>query len=152
MILWLFFLDLKHVELVLIGSIIPFVILSFLIDESPRWLLTRGREKEAKNIIMKILNVNNLPESRLDLIKPKTEIVKNKNITHILAKKGMRRNLLLLCIYWFATSLGTYGLIFYTPAFDWNVYLVFVFPVFLNIPMSLLVPFLENKYILTTLR
>ena len=60
----------------------------------------------------------------------------------------MRRNLLLLCIYWFAASMGSYGLIFYTPAFDWNVYLVFVFPTFLNIPMALLVPFLDNKYYL----
>ena len=81
------FTDLKHIELAMICAIVPYAILSFLMDESPRWLLTRGREKEAKKIIEKILKMNKLPQSNLNLIKPIEDTVKKRNIIHVLAKK-----------------------------------------------------------------
>ena len=41
--------------------------------------------------------------------------------------------------------MGYFGLVYNTPAFDWNIYLVFVFPTFFMIPVSLSQPFMENK-------
>lgn len=41
--------------------------------------------------------------------------------------------------------MGYFGLIYNTPAFDWNIYLVFVLPTFFTIPTSLIQPAFENK-------
>ena len=56
-----------------------------------------------------------------------------------------RRNALCMTLCWFAFSMGYFGLVYNTPAFDWNIYLVFVFPTFLMIPLSLLQPLMENR-------
>ena len=56
-----------------------------------------------------------------------------------------RRNALCMTLCWFAFSMGYFGLVYNTPAFDWNIYLVFIFPTFLMIPLSLLQPLMENR-------
>jgi hypothetical protein len=112
--------------------------------------MTKGRMDEAKEIIKKIIKWNKLPESNLDMVKEIEAPLKRATITDILRKKGMRRNLMALGVCWMATAMGYYGLVFNTPSFDWNVYLVFVFPTFFLIPLSFLLPTLENKYILYT--
>jgi hypothetical protein len=59
-----------------------------------------------------------------------------------LRSKAIRRNS--LCI-WFVFSFSYFGLMYHTPAFDWNLYLVFVLPTFIMIPMNFIQPLLENK-------
>jgi putative MFS transporter len=135
----------KHLELFGIFALIPHALLSLICPESPRWLMTKGRLDEAKKIIKKILKWNKLPESNLDMVKGIENPLKRANVTHILRHKGMRRNFLAMGVCWLATAMGYYGLIFYTPAFDWNVYLVFVFPTFFLIPTEILMPAFENK-------
>ena len=60
----------KHLEIALICSEIPFLILSFFMDESPRWLLTQGEIEKAKNVIRKILKMNKKPASNIKMIQP----------------------------------------------------------------------------------
>jgi len=45
----------------------------------------------------------------------------------------------------FSFSMGYYGLVFNTPSFDWNLYLVFVLPGLLAIPLAIGQPFFVNK-------
>ena len=129
----------------MIGSVVPFLIVAFVVDESPRWLLSKGQTKPAKIIVQKMMKMNKIPSENIEKLKTSQETAEKGTLWDILKRRGMRRNQLLLCIYWLGGSMGTYGLIFYTPTFDWNPYLVFVFPAFLNIPMVFLTPFLENK-------
>ena len=56
-----------------------------------------------------------------------------------------RRNAFCITFCWLAFSMGYFGLVYNTPAFDWNIYLVFVFPTFITIPTSLIQPLFENK-------
>jgi hypothetical protein len=107
----------KHLELFGIFVLIPHTILSFFNEESPRWLMTKGRMDEAKEIIKKILKWNKLPESNLDMVKEIEAPLKRATITDILRKKGMRRNLMALGVCWMATAMGYYGLVFNTPSF-----------------------------------
>ena len=44
-------------------------------DESPRWLLTRGETQKATKIISKILKTNKLPLENLKQIKPIQETI-----------------------------------------------------------------------------
>ena len=142
-----FFLDLKSVEIVLIWSVVPCIVISYALDESPRWLLSKGQEIPAKKIIKTMIKMNGQPLENLSKVqKPQEKTVQKGTLGDILKRRGMCRNQLLLCVYWLGTSMGAYGLIFYTPTFDWNVYLVFVLPSLINIPMIFSVPFLENKY------
>ena len=137
--------DMKSLETLLIWSILPFVAIANAMDESPRWLLAKGDVKAAKGIVRKISRMNSNASDNIDIIKKSSENVRKGTLMDILKMKGMRRNLLLLCLYWFGNSMGAYGLIFYTPSFDWSVYLVFIFPAFINIPMLFITPFLENR-------
>ena len=57
-----------------------------------------------------------------------------------------RRNALCMTFCWFAFCMGYFGLVYNTPTFDWNIYLVFVFPTFGLIPIVLLQPWVENKF------
>ena len=59
--------------------------------------------------------------------------------------RSLRRNTVIMCFCWFAFCCGYYGLVYNTPAFEWNLFLVFVFPTFINIPLSILQPLMENK-------
>ena len=56
-----------------------------------------------------------------------------------------RRNVICMTVSWLAFSMGYYGLVYNTPTFDWNLYLVFIFPTFVTIPLPLIQPFAENK-------
>ena len=134
----------KHFEIFLTFSTIPMVLAAFFMDESPRWLLARGRMKEAKEIVTKIVKMNKMPISNINLLKAE-EVPKRGTLMDILRQPGMRRNFILLMVYWLASVMGFYGLSFNTPSFDWNIYLVFAFPAFISIPMSLINPTLENK-------
>ena len=107
--------------------------------------LAKGNVKAARGIVRKISRVNSNSSDKIENIKNNTKNVRQGTLKDILKMSGMRRNLLLLCLYWFGNSMGAYGLIFYTPSFDWSVYLVFVFPSFINIPMLFVTPFLENR-------
>ena len=142
-----FLLDLKSVEIVLIWSVVPCIIISYALDESPRWLLSKGQEIPAKKIIQTMIKMNGQPLENLSKVQKQQKTVQKGTLGDILKHRGMCRNQLLLCVYWLGTSMGAYGLIFYTPTFDWNVYLVFVLPSLINIPMIFIVPFLENKYV-----
>ena len=73
------------------------------------------------------------------------ETQSNPSLLDLLANPGMRRNFLILCYVWFSYNLGYYGLVYNTPAFGWNIFLVFVFPVFFTLPMVILSPWIENK-------
>lgn len=57
---------------------------------------------------------------------------------------GTRRNAIVMTFCWLAFSMGYFGLVYNTPAFDWNIYLVFIFPTFFTIPLSFLQPSMEN--------
>ena len=144
-----FLLDLKSVEIVLIWSVVPCIIISYALDESPRWLLSKGQEIPAKKIIQTMIKMNGQPLENLSKVQKQQKTVQKGTLGDILKHRGMCRNQLLLCVYWLGTSMGAYGLIFYTPTFDWNVYLVFVFQfifIFYSIYNSLLSFILKYNY------
>ena len=137
--------DMIHLEIVVTCSLIPAFIVAIFLPESPRWLLTKGRLEDAKKTIKLALKMNGKPEANLDKVKCIQDKVKKLNVTHILRRPAMRRNLMAMSVAWLATAMGYYGLVYNTPTFDWNVYLVFILPTFFIIPLTIAEPFLENK-------
>ena len=140
--------NMKHLELFIGLSAIPFMPLWFLLPESPRWLLTHGRNEEAKAIMKKICRWNNRPVEPVDHLEEVVLDEKSKkrgNFHDLVKYPATRRNAICMFCCWLAFSMGYFGLIYNTPAFDWNIYLVFVFPTFITIPISVTQPIFENK-------
>ena len=146
------FPDMKNVELVSVCTMIPLLLMAWFVMESPRWLMSKGNTVIAKEIVSKILKINNLPEDNTKNLQKVSKEDKSDSdekkytLKDILKYPGMRRNLLCLIITWLANTMGYYGLTFNTPTFEWNVYLVFVLPFLISIPFLIVEPFLDNKY------
>lgn len=70
----------------------------------------------------------------------------NPNISTLVTYAGIRRNFLAMNIVWICYNISYYGLIYNTPALDWSIYWVFVFPAFLTIPALFLIPQLEIRF------
>jgi hypothetical protein len=140
----------KQFELVVALGVLPYLSYAFILPESPRWLISKGRIPEAKKILAKALIMNKLPLSRLnqlDNIKSneKEETSEKVFYTDIFKYPGVRRNMICMACCWFTFTMGYYGLIYNTPSFGWNLYITFCMPAFVTIPVLALQPFLENK-------
>ncbi|CAJ0939388.1 unnamed protein product, partial [Mesorhabditis belari] len=96
-------------------------ILSFLICESPRWLLQKGRVEEAKRVMYKIYKINKMPLSKkvVDEIF-ENEIHLKKSLTlknvytfaDLFSHRSVSVPLLSLCICIMFTAINAYGIIF----------------------------------------
>ena len=62
----------------------------------------------------------------------------------LFVKPGVRRNTVVVFICWMAFSMGFFGLAYNTPTFDANIYLVFVIPALLSLPLVPFQPILDN--------
>ena len=47
---------------------------------------------------------------------------------HLFRTPAIRRNTVIMSFCWLSFSMGYFGLLYNTPALEWNMFLVFVFP------------------------
>ena len=155
--------DMRLLELVLGLACLPFLPLWVILPESPRWLLAKGRNEEAVEVLRKIARINKKSDKNVDRIldllsnpEPVTPtVLKNgqkkenqnsdKSPWSALKYPGIRRNFFLMNHVWFCFSIGYYGLIYNAPTFGLNVHLVFIFPVLFILPYLFIAPILENS-------
>ncbi|KAH8311117.1 hypothetical protein KR044_004483, partial [Drosophila immigrans] len=106
---------------------IPGIFLCFLwfvVPESPRWLLVKGRIEEVKRIIEAAARFNGrqLPPD-YQLTPPTQESSSGEDVTNLFRSSYLRRiSICFLCI-WFIINLVYYGLILNMSSFGGNVYL-----------------------------
>ncbi|XP_015979547.1 solute carrier family 22 member 13 [Rousettus aegyptiacus] len=114
----------RHLQ---IASSAPFWLLFFyfwVLPESARWLLIRGRVEEAKQLLQKAASVNRRklsPELLNQLTSEKAG--PSGNILDLVRHPKLQKLTLILFLVWFADSLGFYGLSFQVEDFGLNVYL-----------------------------
>ncbi len=156
-----FIRNMRTLELVVGLSASPFILGWLLMPESPRWQLVKGRKKEAKRTMRMICRVNRRSTRGLD------EFVDNfrdharqdreeeerggfllpmKTVWDLFRYPATRRNTILMSYCWLSFSMGYFGLIYNTPAFDWSPFLVFMFPAFLILPLCVVEPYFENRF------
>ena len=82
----------------------------------------------------------------IDAYKVPKESEQNASIFDLLRFGAIRRNQLILNACWLSFSMGYYGLTYNTPTFNLNPFLMFSIPGIVATGLSLIEPFMENKY------
>ncbi|KAM4686845.1 solute carrier family 22 member 13-like isoform 1-T1 [Amazona ochrocephala] len=96
----------------------------WVLPESARWLVIKGRIEEAKKVLQKAASINKrtIPLELLEQLKPEAQ-PKPGSILDLFRKKHLRKVTLIMTCAWFADSLVYYGLSLNVSGFGLDVYL-----------------------------
>ncbi|XP_075351616.1 solute carrier family 22 member 13-like [Mycteria americana] len=96
----------------------------WVLPESARWLVTKGRIEEAKKVLQKAasLNKRTIPPGLLEQLKPETQ-TKSGSTLDLFRKKHLRKVTLIMSCTWFVNSLVYYGLSLNVTNFGLDIYL-----------------------------
>lgn len=136
------------VYLTLVTSV-PFILYFlywFVLPESPRWLIAKGRFAEASEILEKLAKTNGkeVPSGFAQLLKQKISFKRTKSeelaaskgpgVKDLFATPNMRLKTLLITLNWLANGTVYVGLSYYGPALGDNQYLSFCLSSLVEIP------------------
>lgn len=93
--------------MILLGAVFAVIIFIFRIGlpESPRWLVSKGREKEAEEIMFNLTG-------HATVIEPDSE--PKQKLSYLFSKKLFKRTFF-VCGFWFCYAVAYYGISMYTP-------------------------------------
>lgn len=97
----------------------------FVVPESPRWLLCKGRVTEVKKIIESAaaFNGRHLPENYDKILTPPVQEESTHDFWCLFRSRYLRRITICFLLIWFTMNLVYYGLILNMNTFGGNVYL-----------------------------
>ncbi|XP_023557970.1 solute carrier family 22 member 13 [Octodon degus] len=118
----------------------------WLLPESTRWLLIRGKTEEAKQLVMKAASVNKrkLSPELLSQLVPEEQARKG-NALDLFKHPHLRKVTLILTCVWFVNSLVYYGLSFQVGEFGLDIYLTQLIFGTVEVPARLLSIFMMEK-------
>ncbi|XP_077127967.1 solute carrier family 22 member 13-like [Ranitomeya variabilis] len=96
----------------------------WFLPESPRWLLTKGKNEKAKNLLQKAATFNRrtLPEDLLTQLQEEKQM-KSGSMVDMFRLPSLRRITLVMSFIWFVNSLVYYGLSLNVGSFGLDIYL-----------------------------
>ncbi|XP_059200690.1 solute carrier family 22 member 13-like [Centropristis striata] len=97
----------------------------WFIPESARWLLSRGRTEEAKQLITKVAAINKrtVPESLLEkIVEKETETEKKGGIIILIQSSVLRKYFFTITLAWFSLNVTYYCLSFNVANFGLDIF------------------------------
>ncbi len=88
-----------------------FLLILLFLPESPSWLISKGRDAEARKSTNYIKRFNGEPIEKAELPVPSPTAAPQKNvytIVDLLSNRFMIRRTFILCFIWFTASLSSY--------------------------------------------
>ncbi|KAL8164852.1 UNVERIFIED_CONTAM: hypothetical protein K2H54_011023 [Gekko kuhli] len=113
-----------------IGSapVFALVVYLWLLPESARWLVTKGKVEDARKLLRKAaaMNKRTIPPGLLEQLQPDAK-AKSGNILDLFINPHLRKVTLLMSFVWFVNSLVYYGLSLNVGSFGLDIYLTQLF-------------------------
>lgn len=146
---WRMYIIILYTPAIIVGIYVWFM------NESARWLLSKGRRDEAVRILKGAAKINNLDPRKLELdalgdplLKPEIQSDK-KNLSQF--AKAIRSSIIwkrvLICSFlWLTCSLVYYGLSINSVSLSGNRYFSFMLVVLVEIPAYIVVVIVLDKY------
>ncbi|XP_033124209.1 organic cation transporter protein-like [Anneissia japonica] len=141
--------DWKNIELALSLPSILLFSYYWLIPESPRWMIAKGRYDEGMKVLKKIAKINNstFPENGIQNIlndKENNE-VESETAKELFITPTMRKKTFLISFNWLTNSMVYYGLSFHTESLGTNPYFSFFIAGAVEVPAYILSQLLLNR-------
>ncbi|XP_034038456.1 solute carrier family 22 member 13-like [Thalassophryne amazonica] len=134
-----FIRDWRLVQFITSALLGAFIICICFVPESARWLLSRGRTEEAKQLIRKVAAINkrSVADALLDKIAVK-DVVNKGGPKVIFRSSVLARYLSIIVLTWFALNLSLFCLYFDMGSLGLNIFLTQVLFGTVEIPGSIL--------------
>ncbi|XP_054452033.1 solute carrier family 22 member 13-like [Anoplopoma fimbria] len=119
-----FIRDWRLAQLITAAPLAVVVVYIWFIPESARWLLSRGRTEEAKQLIVKAAAINKrtVPDSLLNNIAGK-DVEKKGGIQVIFRSPVMTKYFFIITLAWFSLSLSIFCLYFNMESLGFSIFL-----------------------------
>lgn len=132
------------------------VIYVWFMNESARWLLSKGKRDQAITVLKRAAKINNLDVRKLELDSLGDPLLKPLNQTQTVDKKSqlskairssiIRKRLVICSFLWMTCSLVYYGLTINSVSLSSNKYVSFMLVTLVEIPAYIVVIIVLDKY------
>ncbi|XP_038075240.1 organic cation transporter protein-like [Patiria miniata] len=144
----------RHLQLAISLPFVLTLLAIIVFPESPRWLITKGRYKEATKIIEKMAKVNGTeaPEDLLDKLSEDSKEDKKQPsripVTQLdlIRTPNLRKKTLILWVDWFVVNMVYYGLSLSTSALGLDDYLAAFVSGAIEIPSYLFCWYMMDRF------
>ncbi|KAK4883227.1 hypothetical protein RN001_006546 [Aquatica leii] len=141
--------DWRYLQLAQFISCFFFFSYYWLIPESPRWLLTVNRKKEAIEILKQAAIENKKDVDGINkMVKEYKEDIKadSVSIIHIFRYSILRKRALILSLKWFTNGIVYFGLYQLSGTITENIYLSVIFVGLISVPGNFCAVVIVKKY------
>ncbi|XP_043298265.1 solute carrier family 22 member 14 [Cervus canadensis] len=128
--------------------VFPLICYIWILPESPRWLIMKGKLEEAKKMLCYAAAVNKktIPLSLLDKLQLPGKKVASASILDFYSNRYLRKLTLVMCSMWFAIGCNYYTLGFKIRELGMDIYLSQVIPGMMEVPARLCCIFLLEQF------
>ncbi|XP_045500843.1 organic cation transporter protein-like [Colias croceus] len=125
----------------------------WLMNESARWLLSKGRKEDAIKTLKRAAKINNMDPAKLDLdalsdplLRTEVQTDKKSQFSKAIRSSIIWKRLIICSFLWLTCSLVYYGLSINSISLSGNKYVSFMLVVIVEIPAYIVVVIVLDKY------